>query len=150
MYTEADDRAARRQVRLWQARLAAVLAPLLALYVLGIVRDCYGLMLGALLVAFICCMVVCDLALLPALRYRRFLKGLQAGLRRETHCRLCSMEDELQWQDGAQVRVLHVALETGEARIFYVNARKVEYLSEMNGWATLTSCGRHVLECRAE
>lgn len=150
MYSDADFRAANLRARSWMLRLCAMLIPLLIAYVMGAVLDVYALMLLSLLVGFVGSVIMCDFSLLPALRYRRFLREMQRGMRRNTRCILRSLEDELQRQDGAPVYALHVELPDGDSRIFYVNAAKLEYLPEMNRWATLTSCGRHVLECRAE
>lgn len=147
MYDEADYRGANRCVRRWQLRLFALLVPLLASYALCVVLDRYALMLLALLVGFICSVAICDFALLPALRYRRFLRDMRAGLRRENQCILLSLEEKTQIQDGAQVRVLHVALDAGDERIFYVNACKVNLLPEMQRRVCLMSCGRHVVDC---
>lgn len=150
MYSDADFRAADRRAGAWMLRLCAMLIPLLGVYVMGAVLDVYTLMLVSLLAAWICCVVMVDFFLLPALRYRRFLRELQRGMRRNTRCILRSLEDELQQQDGVQVYALHVELPNGDSRIFYVNAAKLEYLTEMNQWVTLTSCGRHVLNCMEE
>ena len=149
MYNDTDLLLAGRRVKRCIAGMAAVLLPLLAVYVLGVVRGMYGLILAALILMFAFSVFAGDLWLLPALRYRRFLKEMGKGLRRSADCILESMDVETQVQDGVQVRALHVRLcEGGDSRIFYVNASKLELLPEMKRHVRLESYGRHVTACK--
>jgi len=148
MYGEADLRAARHEVRICGLKMAAVLVPLLAVYVLGIFYALSALMLGALLLAFAFCVFAGDFWLMPSLRYCRFLKEMDKGLRRSTDCILKRMDANVQMQDGVRVCMLHVELcEGGDSRIFYVNASKLELMPEMERRVRLVSYGRHVAAC---
>lgn len=148
MYTAADFHKAQAQLRKWALVLAAILLPLSAAYVLGAVQDRYALMLACMLVGFVCAMLICDLALLPALRYHRFLRNMQQGLRHETDGTLRSLDALLQMQDGVQVRALQVEMPDGDRRMFYVNTHKAALLPEMDQAVHIVSFGRHVLDCR--
>ena len=147
MYGEADFQQANRRVKRCCLCLGAALLPLAAAYVLGAVYDVYALMLVSLLAAFLCCVPACDFALLPALRYRRFLKEMQKGLRRSVECTLSHLVEGEQLQDGVRVRALHVTLCDGDSRIFYVNVSKLNLLAELGRRVHLVSYGRHVVEC---
>jgi len=144
MYSEADLCLANRKVRICALQMAALLLPLLAVYAAGIVCGMRGLMLATLLAAFIICMFMRDLLLMPALRYRRFLNEMRNGLRRSTDCILRSLDAEEQMQDGVRVRTLHAELcDGGDSRIFYMNVSKLDQLPEMNREIRLVSYGRH-------
>jgi len=146
MYNSNDMQEARRSLNRCRGLLALIFAPLLAVYVLGIVKGWQGLMLAALLAGFVCAVFICDLKLLPVLRYVRFLKEMKHGLRRSVDCILEDLRTEEQMQDGVQVYALHVRLmEGGDSRIFYLNASKKELLPTMNTKVRLTSYGRHVV-----
>lgn len=147
MYGEVDFQQANRRVKRCGLCLGAALLPLAAAYVLGAVYDVYALMLASLLAAFLCCVPACDFALLPALRYRRFLRDMQKGLRRGAECTLSRLEEGEQLQDGVRVRALHVTLCNGDSRIFYVNVSKLNLLPELGRRVRLLSYGRHVVEC---
>lgn len=148
MYGNEDVRDASRRVRICILRLAAVLLPLLAVYVIAIIRDMPGLMLAALLIGFIWLVFAGDVWLTPSLRYARFLKDMQGGLRRSIDCTLESLEDEIRVQDGVRVRQLHVRISGGgDRRIFYINASKAALLPDMGMRVKLVSFGRHVVEC---
>ena len=146
MYNSNDMQEARRSLNRCSGLLALMLAPLLALYVLGIIKGLEGLMLSALLIGFICTVLIVDLKLLPVLRYLRFLKEMEKGLRRKLECKLESLDVQMQMQDGVRVHALHVSADGG-SRIFYVNASKMELLPKMGARVVLTSYGRHVLNC---
>lgn len=138
---------ARRSLNRCRGLLASTCVPLLAVYVLGIAKGWQGLMLAAILAGFGCAVFICDLKLLPALRYVRFLNEMEQGLRRSVDCVLEALEAGEQMQDGVRVRALHVQLtENGDSRILYVNASKAERLPDMNVRVRLTSYGRHVVD----
>lgn len=148
MYTRKDEQAAKRRCRRFAFVLLAVLAPLLAVYIAGVLMDHQWLMLASLLAGFICAMIICDLCLLPALRYARFLRDMSCGLRRSAECTLESLDEDAQMQDGVRVRALHVRLcAGGDSRIFYMNLSKIESLPPVGTTVKLTAYGRHVVEC---
>ena len=148
MYNPDDMLEARRSLDRCRGLLASVLVPLLAVYVLAIVRGMQWLMLAALLAGFGWALFFGDLKLMPALRYVRFLREMQSGLRRTTECTLERLEGEAQMQDGVRVFALHVRLaESGDSRILYVNASKADMLPDMGARVRITGYGRHVVEC---
>lgn len=145
LYGAEDLRAARRFSRACALALGGAEALLLAVYVAGIALGARWLMLAALLPAFAFALFWGDLFLLPALRYRRFLRGLGEGLRRRATCEVERLEDAVQMQDGARVRALHVRLaEDGDARIYYVNVDHAARFPQPGARIWLESCGRHV------
>ena len=146
LYTQEDLRRAEKSYRRCLLLLAAVLAPLLAGYVLALARGSYALSLALALTMLAWILFSGDLLLLPRRRYRAFLRELKCGLRRQTSCSILRLEDEIQVQDGANVRLLRVVLPQGEERIFYLNAAKADCLPTPGAGCTLVSCGRHVVE----
>ena len=148
MYNQMDMQEARRSLNRCRGLLALILGLLLAVYVLGIVWERQGLMLAALLAGFVFSVFFCDLKLLPALRYVRFLKEMEKGLRRDMVCFLDKLVEQTQMQDGVRVHALHVRLaEGGDRRILYVNAAKVNMLPPMDAKVRITGYGRHVVDC---
>ena len=147
-YTEKDDVCAAARLRRSIIGLCAVLLPLIALYVLAILKGARMGMLAALLAAFAWTVFWRDMRLLPELRCRAFLKELRKGLRRSTECIPVKLEAEEQMQDGVRVRALHVRIcDGGDSRIFYVNASHAERLPSMGMRMRISSCGRHILSC---
>lgn len=147
MYSQKDMQEARRSLNRCRGLLALVLAPLSVVYVLEIIKGRQGLMLAALLVGFGYAVFICDMKLLPALRYVRFLREMGQGLRRTADCVLDHLSDEVQLQDGVRVHALHVRLkEGGDSRIFYVNASKIALLPSMGAAVRITAYGRHVVD----
>lgn len=148
MYHSDDLRQAQRRCNCCWALLIGILLPLAMIYVLALLKGRQGLMLAALLIGFSVSVFIGDLKLLPALRYLRFLREMESGLRRSADCVLMKVETEAQMQDGAQVFVLHVCMtESGDNRIFYVNASKIAQLPEIGAHVKITSYGRHVVDC---
>lgn len=147
MYSSMDMQEARRSLNRCCGLLALIVAPLLAVYVLGVLMGWQGLMLAVLLVGFACVVFVCDLKLLPALRYVRFLRDMERGLRRNVDCVLDRMAEDVQLQDGVHVHALHVRLKEGsDSRIFYVNVSKAALLPVMGTEVRITAYGRHVVD----
>lgn len=146
MYTERDLQDASRRVKKCAVLMAAVLAVLLAAYVLALVKRLYGVSIAVALLMLIWTLFLGDLQLMPLKRYERFLRELDSGLRRQAECEILALEEEDQVQDGARVRALHVRLCDGGSRIFYLNASKVDFLPETGGHCILVSCGRHVVD----
>lgn len=148
MYNQNDIQEARRSLNRCCGLLVSVLLPLLAVYLMGILKGWQGMMLAVLLAGFACAVLVCDLKLLPVLRYVRFLEGMEKGLRRSMDCTLERLDTHVQMQDGIRVYALHVRLKAdGDSRIFYVNASKVNCLPQMGAQVRLTGYGRHVVRC---
>ncbi len=145
LYAPEDVLRAERRAGTCGLVLGGVEALLLAAYGIGIALGQRGMMLTALLLAFGFATFWGDLCLLPALRYRKFLRELGAGLRRGVICDVERLEDAPQTQDGARVHALHVRLaESGDGRIYYINA---DHAAQVPGPGTrirLESCGRHV------
>lgn len=139
---------ARRSLNRCCGLLVSMLVPLLAVYVLGIVKGWQGVMLAALLTGFACAVLICDLKLLPALRHKRFLEEMEKGLRRSVDCTLERLNTQAQIQDGIRVYALHVRLKAdGDSRIFYVNASKTDCIPVMGTVVRITGYGRHVVNC---
>ena len=149
LYTEGDRTRAERLARKWALILGGAELVLLAAYVVGIVLGRRWMMLAALLLGFIVALFLGDLWLLPALRYRRFLRELETGLRRSAICTVDFLKAEAEMQDGARVRELQVRLNAdGDSRIFYVNADHAVCIPEPGVQIELESCGRHVTGVR--
>lgn len=147
-YTEKDDICAAARLRRCMIGLCAVLLPLIALYVLAILKGARMGMLAALLAAFVWIVFWGDMHLIPALRYCAFLKEMHRGLRRSTECISEQLEEKEQMQDGVRVRALHVHICDGEdSRIFYVNASHAERCPAMGAQMRVFSYGRHILSC---
>ena len=145
-YTAEDFRAAQRWLRRCALWLGGWLLLLLALYVWAAFRGARGAMLALMLLAFAGGVFAGDLWLLPALRYVKFLRTLESGLRRCTSCAVESIGSAVETQDGARVRTLEVRLRPdGDTRIFYVNASKEARYPAKGADILLTSCGRHAV-----
>ena len=148
LYTQADRQRAEQLARRWALILGGVELVLLAAYVAGIALGQRWMMLAALLLGFVVALFLGDLCLLPALRYRRFLRELDKGLRRSAICTVDCIKEETGIQDGAQVRELQVRLGDGDSRIFYVNADHADRIPEPGAQIELESYGRHVTGVR--
>ena len=147
-YTEKDDICAAARLRRSIIGMCAVLLPMIALYVLAILKGARMGMLAALLAAFAWILFWGDMRLIPALRYGAFLKDMRMGLRRSTECILVRLEEKEQMQDGVRVRALHVRICDGEdSRIFYLNASHGEHCPAMGMQVRIFSYGRHILSC---
>ena len=106
-------------------------------------------MLAALLTGFVLALSLGDLCLLPALRYRRFLREMDRGLRRSLCCTVAGLSEACVMQDGARVRVLEVHLKgDGDSRIFYVHAERASCIPGPGAEIELESFGRHVTGVR--
>lgn len=149
LYTQEDRQRAEHLARKWTLILGGAELVLLAAYVAGILLGWRWAMLAALLLAFVTALFLGDLCLLPALRYRKFLRDLYRGLRRSAICTVDSLKEEAGMQDGARVRELQVRLSAdGDSRIFYVNADHADQIPEPGAVIELESCGRHVTGVR--
>ena len=148
LYTEGDRTRAERLARRWTLILGGAELVLLAAYVAGIALGWRWMMLAALLLGFIAALFLGDLCLLPALRYRKFLRELETGLRRSAICTVDFLKEEVELQDGARVREMQVRLSDGDSRIFYVNADCAARIPEPGARIELESCGRHVTGVR--
>ena len=148
LYTEGDRTRAERLARRWTLILGGAELVLLAAYVAGIALGRRWMMLAALLLGFIAALFLGDLCLLPALRYRKFLRELETGLRRSAICTVDSLKLEAELQDGARVREMQVRLSDGDSRIFYVNVDHADQVPEPGAQIELESYGRHVTGVR--
>ena len=148
LYTDADRRQAERLARKWALLLGGAELALLTAYVAGILLDQRWAMLAALLLGFVVALFLGDLCLWPALRYRKFLRELDGGLRRSAICTVDCLKDTDEMQDGARVLELQVRLSDGDSRIFYVNADHADRIPEPGARIELESCGRHVTGVR--
>ena len=148
LYTEGDRTRAERLARRWTLILGGAELVLLAAYVAGIALGRRWMMLAALLLAFAVALFLGDLCLLPALRYRKFLRELETGLRRSAICTVDSLKPEAELQDGARVREMQVRLSDGDSRIFYVNVDHADQVPEPGAQIELESYGRHVTGVR--
>ena len=148
LYTDGERKRAERLARKWALILGGVELMLLTAYVAGILLDLRWAMLAALLLGFVVALFLVDLCLWPALRYRRFLRELDEGLRRRAICTVDGLRDAVEMRDGARVRELQVRLDDGDSRIFYVNADCAAWIPEPGARIELESCGRHVTGVR--
>ena len=148
LYTEGDRTRAERLARRWTLILGGAELVLLAAYVAGIALGRRWMMLAALLLAFAVALFLGDLCLLPALRYRKFLRELETGLRRSAVCTVDFLKEEAEMQDGARVREMQVRLSDGDSRIFYVNVDHADQVPEPGAQIELESYGRHVTGVR--
>ena len=148
LYTEGDHVRAEQLALRWTLLLGGAELVLLAAYVAGIALGRRWMMLAALLLGFIAALFLGDLCLLPALRYRKFLRELETGLRRSAICTVDSLKPEAELQDGARVREMQVRLSDGDSRIFYVNVDHADQVPEPGAQIELESYGRHVTGVR--
>ncbi len=148
LYNDGDRQRAEQLVRKWTLILGGADLALLAAYVAGILLGWRWAMLAALLLGFAVALFLGDLCLWPALRYRRFLRELDSGLRRSVICTVDLLKEQPEMQDGARVRELQVRLDDGDSRIFYVNADHAGEIPEPGAEIELESCGRHVTGVR--
>ena len=148
LYTEDDRTRAKQLARRWTLLLGGAELVLLAAYVAGIALGRRWMMLAALLLGFIAALFLGDLCLLPALRYRKFLREMETGLRRSTICTMDILKPEAELQDGARVREMQVRLSDGDSRIFYVNVDHADQVPEPGAQIELESYGRHVTGVR--
>lgn len=148
LYTEGDRTRAERLARRWTLILGGAELVLLAAYVAGIALGRRWMMLAALLLGFIAALFLGDLCLLPALRYRKFLRELETGRRRSAICTVDILKPEAELQDGARVREMQVRLSDGDSRIFYVNVDHADQVPEPGAQIELESYGRHVTGVR--
>ena len=148
LYTQEDRRRAEWLARRWSLLLGGAELVLLAAYVVGIALGRRWMMLAALLLGFIAALFLGEMCLLPVLRYRKFLRELDGGLRRTLVCTVDGLKEETGMQDGARVRKLQVRLRDGDSRIFYVNADHAGRIPEPGAEIELESCGRHVTGVR--
>ena len=148
LYTEGDRTRAERLARRWTLILGGAELVLLAAYVAGIALGRRWMMLAALLLGFIAALFLGDLCLLPALRYRKFLRELETGLRRSAICTVDFLKEEAEMQDGVRVREMQVRLSDGDSRIFYVNVDHADQVPEPGAQIELESYGRHVTGVR--
>ena len=149
LYTQEDRKRAEHLARRWALILGGAELALLVAYVAGIALGWRWAMLAALLLAFVVALFLGEMCLLPALRYRKFLRELDTGLRRSVVCTVDSLKEEAGIQDGARVRELQVRLNAdGDSRIFYVNADHASQIPEPGAQIELESCGRHVTGVR--
>lgn len=148
LYTDGERKRAERLARKWALTLGGVELMLLTAYVAGILLDLRWAMLAALLLGFVAALLLGDLCLWPALRYQRFLRELDEGLRRRAICTVDGLRDAVEMRDGARVRELQVRLSDGDSRIFYVNADCAAWIPEPGARIELESCGRHVTGVR--
>lgn len=148
LYTEGDRTRAKQLARRWTLLLGGAELVLLAAYVAGIALGRRWMMLAALLLGFIAALFLGDLCLLPALRYRKFLRELETELRRSAICTVDFLKEEVELQDGARVREMQVRLSDGDSRIFYVNVDHADQVPEPGAQIELESYGRHVTGVR--
>lgn len=148
LYTQEDRQRADQLARKWALLLGGAELALLAAYVAGVALGWRWMMLAALLPGFAVALFLGDLCLWPALRYRRFLRELDSGLRRSVICTVDLLKEQPEMQDGARVRELQVRLDDGDSRIFYVNADHAGEIPEPGAEIELESCGRHVTGVR--
>lgn len=147
MYSCEDLKLAKRALGRRLSAILALIVPLTAVYVCAIVKGRELIMLAVLLAGFVCAVFAGDIWLLPAWCYMRYLQEMNKGLRRSVICVLECVEPKIQMQDGVRVYTLHVRLQNGESRIFYLNVSKLKQLADMGTRVKLTSYGRHVLDC---
>ena len=148
LYTEEDRMRSDSMARRWALILGGAELALLAAYVAGIALGRRWMMLAALLLGFAVALFLGDLCLWPALRYRRFLRELDSGLRRCVICTVDLLKEQPEMQDGARVRELQVRLDDGDSRIFYVNVDHADQVPEPGAQIELESYGRHVTGVR--
>ena len=146
MYNLEDALLARRSLRKAALMLAAALAPMLASYVLALVKGAYAwsAALAAAMLAW--CLFAGDLLLAPRARYARFLREMGRGLRRSVDCVPEAIGDQVQLQDGVFVRSVQVRLSDGDSRIYYLNASKMDCMAQIGQMVRLVSYGRHIVE----
>ena len=146
IYTPEDIRSADALVRRYSLILAAALAVLLAAYVSAIILGSRIAMLLILQMAFWFSALEIALWLRPSVRYRGFLRDMRQGLRRECVCRLLSIDENIQHQDGVRVHGAEVRLEGGDTRIFYFNASKHVLFPGTDAKIRIHAFGRHVVQ----
>jgi len=75
--------------------------------------------------------------------YRAFLWDMNKGLRRETICAVSHIDPKITLQDGVRARTVHVNLDDGDTRVFYINISKP--FPPESRKIRLTAYGRHIV-----
>ena len=143
MYNQEDLRQANALVRRYALILGFGLGALLAAYIAAIFMGKQLLMLAIALTAFWFASLEICLWLRPAAQYKKFLADMNRGLRREYTCTVTEIGSKTILQDGVRVREVHVTLEDGDSRIFYINISK-DFPAACRK-IRLTAYGRHIL-----
>lgn len=148
MYTQVDFDQAKAQVKKYMIILFAGIAVFLAVYIAAIIMGSEIMMLIDAILMLLYIMPVLGMWLIPAVRYKGFLREIETGLSRETLCAIEGVDGEIQQQDGARVKDVHVRLaKDDDTRIFYVNVSKAELLPPVGTAVKLESSGRHIVNC---
>ena len=149
MYTDRDMAEAEGRVRrvliAWVPIIALLLIALVAALLLRVKALAY--VSGAGL--FIAVAFGFGYFLLPRLRYRQFLRDMNAGLKREMRGVIVSVapEAEAEPHDGAWVLPVHILLdEEQDERIIYLNRSKRALLPPEGTHVRVGLFGRHIRE----
>lgn len=150
MYTERDMRQINARLRKNALVLAPVLAALLGVYVWALTTERLWLAMiaGPLLFVAVCYGILAYLW--PNLRYRGFLRDMEAGLSRELRGTIVEISETPQLQDGAMVLPVRIFLDDKQdEHIVYLNASKRDMLPGVGAAVRLSCFGRHIRAAEA-
>lgn len=150
MYDESDIKRNRLMLRKESLRLAFFVLPGIVAIAVGFARRWLWLaVLGAILIGWTLIFLL-EMKLLPAVRYDRFLRAMQSGLRRKTAGMLVHVEDDLSYEDGLWMRrvLINVHEDGGPEgeRLFFLDAAKPVPEALMGKDVILTSFDRYIVE----
>lgn len=147
MYTQQDMTDIRQRIGKYSLILAAVLAALIAVYVVCmIVRVQWLAMVDAAAIFAAVCFMWC-MYLYPCIRYRGFLRDMDTGLVREMEGSIVAVSDQEDLQDGVRVLPVRIFLnDEQDERIVYLNASKTAGFPAVGSEVKLSCFGRHIRE----
>ena len=147
MYSERDRAELGRTIRRCALQMAAALAALLALAVVGYARRLLWLALGAMALFAVTVCFGAIFRLSPCLRYRRFLTDMENGLSREMTGRVVAVADADELQDGARVLPVRIFVDQAQdERVVYLNVSKRALFPAEGTRVRLKLYGRHIRE----
>ncbi len=170
MYSEKDFAVINGKIRKNWLVLTPILAALVAAYVCALRAGIKWLAMAAGALLFIAACYGLLAYLMPNMRYRGFLEGLENGLTRDVRGEIVAVSDVPEYQDGARVVPVRVRAEpdggdgpearhtsalaerlrlnededTEAERIVYLNVSKREGFPGPGARVTLRCCGRHI------
>jgi len=145
MYTENDRIITGKSIRKWSAVLILVTLVFLAAVAAGLILRSMVLTVAASVLGVWAFLFVFFMFLNPMLKYGKFLKNLEAGLKRDAEGAVVSISPDTEEQDGAVVHTMQLLVAEGDERRLYLNAAKKEFFPAEGEHILAHCCGRHVI-----
>lgn len=146
MYSEKDLEQINGKIKKNVLVVSIIAAIVLADFVVALVKGVEWMAMVAAAVLF--CVVAYSLTayIIPNVRYRRFLKDVQAGLSREMRGSIVEIGAQEEPQDGVRVLPVRIHLaDEDDERLVYLNASKREMFAKAGDAVSLECYGRHIL-----